>query len=232
VGAGFAIRYRREVGIKDEGSDPSHDIVFCMFGDGATNIGAFHESLNFSKVFDLPVVWYCVNNQYGMGTAVERASAVTDIYRRACAYDMESIRIDGNDVVDVVQKTHDFVQKTRRDSAPRFIEVVCFRHKGHSVIDPDKYRTEEEKREGMKGDPVLYFEHQLKDAKLINDTELKGIKDEVEKQVEETVSFADESPNPPIDELYKFLYAGQWGDTSSDGRADRTAQEAGTNPHG
>src|SRR5215831_6886191 len=94
VGAGFAIKYRG-----------GSEIVCCMFGDGATNIGAFHESLNFARVFHLPVVWLCFNNQYGMGTAVERASAVTEIYRRACAYDMEAIRIDGMDVLEVLHRT-------------------------------------------------------------------------------------------------------------------------------
>src|SRR5207302_7197349 len=98
TGAGFAIKYRQQ-----------KDVSFCMFGDGAVNIGSFHESLNYSKVAQLPVVWFCVNNQYGMGTAVARASAVAEVYKRACAYDIEAIRIDGMDVLEVLQATQDVV---------------------------------------------------------------------------------------------------------------------------
>ncbi len=196
VGAGFSIRYRKE-----------KDIVFCMFGDGAVNIGAFHESLNFSKVFKLPIVWFCINNQYGMGTPVEKASAVAEIYKRACAYDMESIRVDGMDVLEVLRRTHDIVEKTRRDSEPRFIEAVNYRFKGHSVVDPDKYRSEEEKEKWRKGDPVVRFEHELEQAKVATPEQLREIRTQVEAEVDEVVKFADESPEPPVDELYRFLYA-------------------------
>jgi pyruvate dehydrogenase E1 component alpha subunit len=181
-----------------------------MFGDGATNIGSFHESLNFSKVFELPVVWYCINNQYGMGTAVERASAVKDIYRKACAYDMESIQIDGNDLLEVLQRTAEVVEKTRGDSQPRFIEAVNYRTKGHSVVDPDKYRSDEEKERWRHEDPVLRFEKQLEDAKIASRDDLKKVQADVEKEVEEIVKFSDESPNPKANELYRYLYAGEW----------------------
>jgi pyruvate dehydrogenase E1 component alpha subunit len=146
-----------------------------------------------------------------MGTPVDRASAVHEIYRRACAYDMEAARIDGNNLLEVMQKTADFVEKTRSDSEPRFIEAVCYRFKGHSVIDPDKYRSDEEKQQALKGDPVVYFEHQLREARLVDDNELQRIHQEVDNEVEETVRFADQSPDPPKEELYKFLYAGEWG---------------------
>jgi dihydrolipoamide dehydrogenase len=210
VGAGFSIRYRRDgpggVPAKSQTSRGT-DIVFCMFGDGAVNIGAFHESLNFSKVFKLPIVWFCVNNQYGMGTPVEKASAVAEIYKRACAYDMESIRVDGMDVLEVLRRTHEIVEKTRRDSEPRFIEAVNYRFKGHSVVDPDKYRSDEEKEKWRKGDPVVRFEHELEQAKVATPEQLREIRTQVEAQVDEVVKFADESPEPPVDELYRFLYA-------------------------
>ena len=196
TGAGFSIRYRK-----------AKDIVFCMFGDGAVNIGAFHESLNFSKVFKLPIVWFCVNNQYGMGTPVAKASAVAEIYKRACAYDMESIRVDGMDVLEVMRRTHEVIEKTRADSEPRFIEAVNYRFKGHSVVDPDKYRSEEEKEKWRKGDPVVRFEHELEQAKVAGEEELKEIRNQVEAEIDEVVKFADESPEPPVKELYRFLYA-------------------------
>ena len=196
TGAGFAIKYTK-----------ADDVAFCMFGDGAVNIGAFHESLNFSKVLHLPVIWFCVNNQYGMGTAVERASAVSEVYKRACAYDIEAIRIDGMDVLEVLEKTREVVEKTRQDAEPRLIEAVCYRFKGHSVVDPDRYRSDEEKKKWLRSDPVLMFEHRLKEAKIASAAELRGIQGEVQEQVEEAVQFAEASDDPPPEELFRFLYA-------------------------
>src|SRR5438445_2001856 len=121
------------------------DVVECLFGDGATNIGAFHESLNFAKVFELPVVWYCVNKRYGMGTPVEKSSAVAEIYKKACAYDMESIQVDGMNLREGLLRTSEIVEKVRADSQPRIIEALCYRFNGHSVVDPDKYRSAEVK---------------------------------------------------------------------------------------
>jgi dihydrolipoamide dehydrogenase len=210
VGAAFTIRYRKAFpGVSTAGGS-DNDVVFCMFGDGATNIGAFHESLNFSKVLQVPVVWFCVNNQYGMGTSVERASAVSEIYRKACAYDMESIRVDGMDVLEVLHRTSEIVEKTRRDLQPRFIEAVSYRFRGHSVVDPDRYRSDEEKERWRRSDPISRFEDQLLKAGIASGEELERIRSEVEAEVEETVRFADESPNPPVEELYRYLYAGEW----------------------
>ena len=199
VGAGWAIRYEKR-----------KDVVFCMFGDGATNIGAFHESLNFSAVFKLPVVWFCVNNKWGMGTAVERASAVPDMYRKACAYDMEAIQVDGMNVLDVLHKTGEIVEKTRKDSRPRFIEAVTYRFKGHSVVDPDKYRDEKEKKEHLKSDPVTFFEAELTMAKVAVPADFKKIRDDVENEVQEVIDYADASPNPDLKDLYRYVYAGEW----------------------
>jgi pyruvate dehydrogenase E1 component alpha subunit len=112
VGAALSIRYQQEV-LEQKPDKDGQDVVLCMFGDGANNIGAFHESLNLAKVLSLPVVWFCVNNQYGMGTNVATASAVPEIYRRACAYDMEAIRVDGMDVLEVLHKTSEIIAKTR-----------------------------------------------------------------------------------------------------------------------
>src|SRR3984893_12851683 len=204
IGAGFAIKYQR-----------AKDVVFCMFGDGATNIGAFHESLNFSKVFELPVVWYCINNQYGMGTAVDRASAVKEIYKKACAYDMESVRVDGNDLLEVMRRTSEVVEKTRSDSQPRFIEAVNYRSKGHSVVDPDRYRSDEEKERWRHEDPVLRFEQQLLDAGVASKEDLEKVRAEVDKEVDEIVKFSDESPTPKPEELYRNVYAGEWETTNA-----------------
>src|SRR5712691_4523026 len=201
TGAGWAVRYRK-----------AKDVVFCMFGDGATNIGAFHESLNFSKVFKLPVVWFCINNRYAMGTPVEAASAVPDIYKKACAYDMESIQVDGMNLLEVMLRTSEIVEKTRADSEPRFIEALCYRFRGHSVVDPDKYRSAEEKEKWRKADPIVAFEHELEKAGLADEEHFKNVRVEVDNEVQEIIKFADESPDPKTDDLYRYVYAGEWED--------------------
>jgi dihydrolipoamide dehydrogenase len=199
VGGGWAVKYQKH-----------EDVVFCMFGDGATNIGAFHESLNMAKVFDLPVVWFCVNNRYGMGTPVEKASAVADIYKKACAYDMESIQIDGMNLREVLLKTSEIVEKTRKDSVPRFIESLCYRFRGHSVVDPDKYRSEEDKVKWRKADPIVAFEHELEKSGLADEEYFKNVRVEIDSEVRDIIQFADESPDPNVADLYKYTYAGQW----------------------
>ena len=199
VGGGWAVRYKK-----------TKDVVFCMFGDGATNIGAFHESLNFAKVFKLPVVWFCINNRYGMGTPVEASSAVADIYKKACAYDMESIQIDGMNVREVLLKTSEIVEKTRADSEPRFIEALCYRFKGHSVVDPDKYRSTEDKEKFRKADPIVAFEHELEKAKLADEEYFKKVRMEVDAEVQDIIKYADESPEPKVADLYKYVYADEW----------------------
>ncbi|TMF21538.1 MAG: dihydrolipoyl dehydrogenase [Chloroflexi bacterium] len=201
VGGAWAVRYRKQ-----------KDVVFCMFGDGATNIGAFHESLNMSKVFDLPVVWFCVNNRYGMGTPVEAASAIVDIYKKACAYDMESIQVDGMNLREVLLRTSEMVEKTRNDSQPRFVEALCYRFRGHSVVDPDKYRSNEDKEKWRKADPIVAFEHELEKSGLADEEYFKNVRVEVDNQVKDIIQFADESPDPKTDDLYKYVYAGQWDD--------------------
>ncbi len=199
VGGGWAVKYKKQ-----------KDVVFCMFGDGATNIGAFHESLNMSKVFDLPVVWFCVNNRYGMGTPVEAASAVADIYKKACAYDMESIQVDGMNLREVLLRTSEVIEKTRADSQPRFIESLCYRFKGHSVVDPDKYRSTEDKEKWRKADPIVAFEHELEKSGLADEEYFKKVRLEVDAEVQEIIRYADESPDPKTEELYRYVYAGEW----------------------
>jgi pyruvate dehydrogenase E1 component alpha subunit len=201
VGGAWAVKYRKQ-----------DDVIFCMFGDGATNIGAFHESLNMAKVFKLPVVWFCVNNRYGMGTPVEKASAVADIYKKACAYDMESIQVDGMNVREVMLKTSEIVERTRSDSEPRFVEALCYRFRGHSVVDPDKYRSEEDKVKWRKGDPIVAFEHELEKSGLADEEYFKNVRVDIDNEVKDIIQYADESPDPKVDDLYRYVYAGRWDD--------------------
>jgi len=199
VGGAWAVKYRKQ-----------SDVIFCMFGDGATNIGAFHESLNMAKVFGLPVVWFCVNNRYGMGTPVEKASAVADIYKKACAYDMESIQIDGMNMREVLLRTSEIVEKTRKDSVPRFIESLCYRFRGHSVVDPDKYRSNEDKEKWRKADPIVAFEHELEKSGLADEEYFRNVRQEIDAEIRDVIEFADSSPDPNVADLYKYTYAGQW----------------------
>jgi pyruvate dehydrogenase E1 component alpha subunit len=199
AGAAWAVKYKKE-----------KDVVSCLFGDGATNIGAFHESLNYAKVFELPVLWYCVNNRYGMGTPVEDASAVADIYKKACAYDMESIQVDGMNVREVLLRTSEVIEKVRADSQPRFIEALCYRFKGHSVVDPDKYRSAEDKEKFRKADPIVAFEHELEQSGLADEEYFRAVRQEIDAEVQDIIKFADESPDPEVEDLYKYVYAAEW----------------------
>ena len=199
TGVAFAIKYAK-----------ADEVVFCMFGDGASNIGAFHESLNFAKVFKLPVIWFCVNNQYGMGTAVERASAVTEMVKKAASYDMEAVRVDGMNVLEVLKVTADVVERTRKDHEPRLIEAVTYRFRGHSVADPDKYRTTEEKDSWKRRDPLLFFQTDLTEARIAREADLDAIRAEVDAEIDEVVRYAEESPNPDLRDLFKHVYAGEW----------------------
>ncbi len=196
TGAAFAIAYRG-----------SHEIVACQMGDGTTNGGPFHESLNLAKIYHLPIIYFIVNNQYGMGLRVEQGSAVAELYRKACAYDMRSERVDGNDVLAVRDAVRRAAEIARNEHEPSLIEAVSFRFRGHSVVDPDRYRSKEEVEEGRKHDPIPAFAARLKEAGLLSDEEAQKIEEQAERDVDEAVKFADESPDPPVEGLFDYIYA-------------------------
>ncbi len=179
----------------------------CQMGDGTTNIGAFHESLNLAQLWKLPIVYVIVNNHYGMGTAVERASAQPELYQKACAYQMASERVDGNDVLAVRDAVHEAVERARAEHLPTLMNVTSFRLKGHSVVDPDRYRTRELVEKGRSLDPIPAFGRALLEAELLDEHGLKRIEAQVERMVEKSVAFADESPEPAPKDLYMFDYA-------------------------
>ena len=195
-GTGYAINYR--------GTD---EVVMSIFGDGATNIGAFHESLNVAKLWHLPIVFVCVNNLYGMGTAVNRASAITEIWKKACAYDMTGERVDGMDVLAVRRITDQLVAQAREKHEPSLLECVTYRYRGHSMSDPDTYRGKEEIKEWQTRDAILGLGEHMKKQKMVGDDELQRIDEEVSAQVEDAVKFAEESPEPDPKDLYRDVYA-------------------------
>jgi pyruvate dehydrogenase E1 component alpha subunit len=197
-GSAYAINYEE----KDE-------VVMSIFGDGATNIGAFHESLNVAKLWHLPIVFVCVNNLYGMGTAVSRASAVTEIWKKACAYDMTGERVDGMDVLAVRRITDQLVAQAREKHEPSLLECVTYRYRGHSMSDPDTYRGKDEVKEWQSRDGILSLADYMKKQKMLDDPEIQKIDEEVTAQVEDAVKFAEESPEPDPKDLYRDVYADQ-----------------------
>lgn len=181
-------------------------VVLCFFGDGATNNGAFHESLNFASLWKLPVLFICENNQYGMGTAVEYASAVREMARKASAYDIPAERIDGQDVLEVREAVKKALDHCRAGKGPYFIEALTYRFRGHSMADPEAYRSKEEVEQWRREDPIRRFRGKLVAEGVATEDELNAIDSEVGAQMEEAVRFADESPVPDPSTLTDHVY--------------------------
>ncbi len=197
TGVAFAIKYR--------GSD---EIVMSTFGDGATNIGAFHEALNIASLWKLPNLFICTNNQYGMGTSVARASAVTELWKKGVAYDIPGYKVNGMDVLAVYQLTKKLVEEVRRTSEPIFVECVTYRYRGHSMADAGKnYRTADEIDEWRERDPVESFRLRLLEGEIFTQKDADDIEEAVLAKVQTAVDFAERSPFPDVAELEKFVYA-------------------------
>jgi pyruvate dehydrogenase E1 component alpha subunit len=182
-------------------------VTICMFGDGASNIGFFHEALNLSKVWKLPVLWVCENNQYGMGTAIDRASAVSEIVQKACGYGMKADQENGMDILAVYDKAHEMIERVRGGEGPMFLEYMTYRFRGHSMGDPERYRKSDEVKRWEKDDPIGMFNDHLVNSKIATESVLKKIENDVEAEVEDAVRFAEESPDPAPEELFSNIYA-------------------------
>jgi pyruvate dehydrogenase E1 component subunit alpha len=204
VGAHLPLAAGMALGDRYKGRDA---VTICMFGDGATNIGYFHEALNLSKVWNLSVLWICENNRYGMGTAVDRASAVSEIRQKAEGYNIPHDCVDGMDVMKVREATQKALEKVRTDKSPFFIEIETYRFRGHSMGDPERYRTPEEvKRWQNDEDPLGIYHKYLVDNKICTAEELDGLEKATEQEVQEAVQFAESSPEPAAEDLYKYIY--------------------------
>jgi len=191
VGLALAIQYNKE-----------SRIVACFFGDGATNTGAFYTSLNIAAVWKLPLVVVVENNHYGMGTAVARASAVTDLYKKASAFNIPALQIDGNDVLAVRDAVREVVAKARSGGGPQFIEAVTYRYRGHSMGDPQRYRTKAEVEAAKASDPIMRWQERILGDGLATEADLKGILSQVEAEVNEAVRFAETSCMPEPRDMY------------------------------
>lgn len=176
-------------------------IVACFFGDGATNAGTFYSGLNLAAVWKLPLIAIVENNHYGMGTAFERVSAVGEVYRKATSFGIPGVRIDGNDVLAVRDAVRRMADQSRNGGGPQLIEAMTYRFRGHSMGDPQRYRTKEEVEEAKSRDPIARWGSTVQENDLATETELRKIGDEVEAEVEEAVRFAENSPAPDPGEL-------------------------------
>ena len=183
------------------------NITICMFGDGATNIGYFHEALNLAKTWGLRVLWVCENNQYGMGTSVGRASAVTSIRQKADGYAMKSDQVNGMDVLKVHEAAREAIDYVRTEAQPYFLEVDTYRFRGHSMGDPERYRKAEEVKQWQENDPIGIFNKYLLEKKIATRKVLDEIEARVEEEVTKAVEFAENSPEPALEELFKDVYA-------------------------
>jgi pyruvate dehydrogenase E1 component alpha subunit len=198
IAAGFA------VGDQYAGND---NVTICMFGEGATNIGFFHEALNLSKVWKLPVLWVCENNLYGMGTTVERASAVSEIRQKAEGYCIPNDRVNGMDVLAVYEAAQKAIETVRSGNGPFLLEIMTYRFRGHSMGDPERYRKQEEVKKWQAEDPIGLFRQSLLAKKSATAKALDEIEAHVYEEVAKAVEFAEASPEPALEELWHDIYA-------------------------
>ena len=195
AGIAFADQYN--------GSDRA---TICMFGDGAARQGMLHETFNMAVLWQLPVVFICENNYYAMGTSVERTSKVSDIYRLADAYDMPGDSVDGMSCEEVHKAIERAVRRAREKGGPTFLEIKTYRYRGHSMSDPAKYRSKEELEEYKEKDPITVAYNKIIENKWATVEELEQIGEKVKIEVDESVTFAEESPYPDESEIFKDIY--------------------------
>jgi pyruvate dehydrogenase E1 component alpha subunit len=198
AGAAFAIKYR--------GGD---QLSLCFFGEAAANIGAFHETLNMASLWELPAIFICENNGYGMGTAVSRASAVRNLTVRGAAYDMPAEEVDGQDVLIVRDAMDRAVERARRESQPTLLEIRTYRYVGHSMSDAahGTYRTKDEVEEYRRRDPIKLLAERMRNGGALDDASWEALDTEVKAEVEDAYAFAENSPDPEPEQLYTDVYA-------------------------
>lgn len=196
AGIAFADKYR--------GGD---QVTLCYMGDGAIRQGAFHEALNMAMTWKLPVIFIIENNKYAMGTSVERTSNVTELYKLGSAFEMPSFPVDGMRVEAVHEAIEEAVDRARKGNGPTLLEMNTYRYKGHSMSDPQKYRSKDEVEEYKKLDPIELVLETIQKNKYATEAEIEAINEKVKALVEESVQFAEESPAPDPEKLYVGVYA-------------------------
>src|SRR5215211_2613856 len=184
----------------------TEDVILSMMGDGATNQGTFGETMNLAALWKLPVVFVIINNQFGMGTALHRHSAVTELSLKSEGFGVPGTRCDGMDVLDVHSVVTEALRCAREERQPQLVEAVTYRYRGHSMADPEEYRTKEEVEEWRQRDPIKAFADRLLDEKVLTEEDVERLDQKATETVDEAVRFADESPFPDLDSLYDEVY--------------------------
>jgi pyruvate dehydrogenase E1 component alpha subunit len=196
AGLGLSCRYRED-----------DRIVMSFFVAGATNQGVWHEALNFAKLWNLPVIFVCENNFYGIGTGVSMSSALTEVHKKASGYGMPGYRVNGMDVVEVRERCDEVVKMVRAGSGPALIEAQCYRYQGHSMTDPGRYRARAEEDLWRKRDPIPRLAKALVEGGIADEARLAELEAEIEDICEDAVQFAESSPQPPLSALYDHVFS-------------------------
>jgi len=203
VGGPFPLAVGMAKAIKMKGGD---EISICFLGDAANNQGTFHESMNMASLWELPVLYVCENNLYGIGTRIDRSTAVVDQYKRVVGYNIPAVQTDGQDVEKVYEAAKVAVEHVRSGKGPYFLELMTYRYRGHSMSDSNAYRAKEEERMWSKRDPIIMLRDRLIEVKTITMNDYKEMDDEVLEEIEnEVIKFAEESPEPKLEELEKYV---------------------------
>ncbi|MGD0727256.1 MAG: pyruvate dehydrogenase (acetyl-transferring) E1 component subunit alpha [Spirochaetia bacterium] len=198
VATGVALKchYRKDGGL-----------VLCWFGDGAIHQGSFHESLNMAKIWNLPIIYICENNQYGMGTDFRRVSSVTDFVVMGHSYGIPGKQVNGMDVMEVYREVKEAAARVRTESTPMFLEIKTYRYRGHSMSDPAKYRTPEELESYKKQDPLLIMKSRMEESGTLSQDQYEAMDAECKALCDDAVKFAEESPEPEPSALYEDVLA-------------------------
>ncbi len=208
TGLAFATKYYDEV----INGGKSSKVTLCFLGDGALNQGSFHEAMNLAGILNLPIIFCVENNGYSMGTAISRGTTMGhDITSKAAGYGMESAVIDGMDVLEVYNGMKPLVDKCRATGRPTFVDIRTYRFKGHSMSDPRKYRTKEEEQRYEEDDPIDKLASRLMEEHGMSKEQHDTLVNDVREEVKQAVEWAEASPEPPIEELYKDVYIEEWG---------------------
>jgi len=205
VGGPFPLAAGMAKAIKMKGGD---EIAICFLGDAANNQGTFHETLNMASLWKLPVLFVCENNLYGIGTRINRSTAVLDQYKRACGYDIPAAQADGQDIEVVYEAARTAVDHVRSGNGPYFLELLTYRYRGHSMSDSGSYRTKEEQSEWAQRDPIAILRDRLIEAGELSEDEFKALDQAILDEIEsEIIPFCEQSPDPKVEELEKYVLA-------------------------
>jgi pyruvate dehydrogenase E1 component alpha subunit len=208
AGLAFATKYEDEV---INGGKNSR-VTLCFLGDGAVNQGAFYEAMNLAGLFDIPVIFIVENNGYSMGTAIDRGTTMShDLTIKGRAHGLKEATIDGMDLLAVYHDMHELAEWCRENSRPAFVDMKCYRYKGHSMSDPRKYRTREEEERFESNDAIARFEKALLDHGVVTEESVKEMLKGVREEVRDSIQFSNESPEPPMSDLYTDVFVEPWG---------------------